>query len=329
MATERFNTRRRTFILWNKRSEGSWNYESDWRNNLFTIFVERLSKRVSRKALWELFELFKRVVDVFIPRGMRNPISSTTFAFIRYRMEIEMFNVIRIWNNRRIDGWVVSVKKVDYGWKERKMVSSVNESYDMKKVKENHRWKETLRDDRSYKQVVVDREESLVCKGKMVERVKNQWMFGFLCKKLHCMSGIYFKTLGDKWGKFIRLDYDTIEKKRFDVARILVSDDSIMKIQSVVTVKQNLGEFKTLVSLDDDLEIKEEQDELPLSGAAMADDERRMKEDVQAGIGGCDFLCWVDGSNPPEVGISSENEELGFENKLLAENKELRVEIPC
>ncbi|XVF78456.1 hypothetical protein PTKIN_Ptkin14bG0134900 [Pterospermum kingtungense] len=98
---------------------------------------------------------------------------------------------------------------------------------------------------------------------------------------LHVWDMSFFKTLGDKWGSFIRLDYNAVEKKRFDIARMLVSVESAMKIPSVVSIKQECRDFKILVSIDDDLEIKDDQEIQPGSEAAMDESGRRTKEDEQ------------------------------------------------
>ncbi|XVE67271.1 hypothetical protein DITRI_Ditri08aG0147200 [Diplodiscus trichospermus] len=77
----------------------------DWRASLFTIFVNNLSCRLSKGALWEAFNAYGRVRDVYIhysAKGDRG--KKTTFAFVRYKFKSEMFKAIEVGNNRRIDG---------------------------------------------------------------------------------------------------------------------------------------------------------------------------------------------------------------------------------
>ena len=62
----------------------------DRRSRLFTIFMGNLSKRVSRRALWEAISEYGKVVDVYIPRANNRPAKGYTFAFVRYKLEFEM-----------------------------------------------------------------------------------------------------------------------------------------------------------------------------------------------------------------------------------------------
>ncbi|XVE77935.1 hypothetical protein DITRI_Ditri13aG0104100 [Diplodiscus trichospermus] len=63
---------------------------ADWEANLFTVFIDKLSKRVLRMALWELFNMYGKVVDVFISFKAKQ--GRTTYAFVRYKLESEMQN---------------------------------------------------------------------------------------------------------------------------------------------------------------------------------------------------------------------------------------------
>ena len=78
-----------------------------------------LSKRVSRKALWEAFLEYGQVVDVYTPRVSNRPAKGFTFAFVRYKLEFEMWKAIENGNNRRVDGRFIRVKKASYGWTDR------------------------------------------------------------------------------------------------------------------------------------------------------------------------------------------------------------------
>ncbi|XVE81147.1 hypothetical protein DITRI_Ditri15bG0039300 [Diplodiscus trichospermus] len=43
----------------------------DWRARLHTVFVDNLSRRVSRSAIWEVFNKYGRVFDVLISRSTK------------------------------------------------------------------------------------------------------------------------------------------------------------------------------------------------------------------------------------------------------------------
>ncbi|XVE60161.1 hypothetical protein DITRI_Ditri05aG0105600 [Diplodiscus trichospermus] len=61
----------------------------------------------------------------------------------------------------------------------------------------------------------------------------------------------FFKTMGDRWRTFIRLDENTATKKKLDIARILVKVNNRFKIPAVVMVHHREKSFKILVSLED------------------------------------------------------------------------------
>ncbi|OMP09287.1 hypothetical protein COLO4_05624 [Corchorus olitorius] len=70
----------------------------DWRSSLFSVFVTKLSHKVSRNLLWDVFSDYGRIADVLIQhRGKQK--GPTTFAFVRY------------WNEREA---VTAMEKADY-----------------------------------------------------------------------------------------------------------------------------------------------------------------------------------------------------------------------
>ncbi|XVF88724.1 hypothetical protein PTKIN_Ptkin19aG0073700 [Pterospermum kingtungense] len=90
----------------------------DWRANLHTVWVNNLSRRVSKGSLWEAFNGYGRVVDVFINYHSRKPY---TYAFVRYIYEEECRRAVQEGNRRRIDGRLISIKIAAFGWKERRI----------------------------------------------------------------------------------------------------------------------------------------------------------------------------------------------------------------
>ncbi|GKV30538.1 hypothetical protein SLEP1_g39340 [Rubroshorea leprosula] len=62
---------------------------------------------------------------------------------------------------------------------------------------------------------------------------------------VHAWKSKTFQSFGRLWGTFITLDDSTINKKRFDVARFLITTPSTASISKSITVKIN-GEFFTL-----------------------------------------------------------------------------------
>ncbi|XVF49150.1 hypothetical protein PTKIN_Ptkin03bG0245300 [Pterospermum kingtungense] len=99
------------------RQSGGDALKGDWIANLHTIFINNLSYRVSRKVLWDLFNIYRRVADVYI-KYSRN--RSYTFAFVRYWLDLESKRAIAEANGRCIDGRRISVNKTMFGWNQRR-----------------------------------------------------------------------------------------------------------------------------------------------------------------------------------------------------------------
>ncbi|XVF83769.1 hypothetical protein PTKIN_Ptkin16aG0519200 [Pterospermum kingtungense] len=68
----------------------------EWWASLPTVFVNNLSKRVSKRALWEVFNHYGTVMDVFVKFHSRKPF---TFAFIRFKLESDCQRAVVEVNN--------------------------------------------------------------------------------------------------------------------------------------------------------------------------------------------------------------------------------------
>lgn len=102
-----------------------------------------------------LFSRFGTVVDVYIPAGTKNRNRFFKYAFIRYRHEKEMWEAINKGNRRRVEGLLLVVKKVAFGWDTRGRQAS---SSRLRRHAESpgHRRSTPFKDSRSYKEVVCD-----------------------------------------------------------------------------------------------------------------------------------------------------------------------------
>ncbi|OMO98831.1 reverse transcriptase [Corchorus capsularis] len=80
-----------------------------WRLSLHAVYVSNLSNKVSKKAIWEIFNDFGVVVDAFLSNRKQN--GSSCFAFVRYRFKEESVRAVELGNGRRVDGRQISVRK--------------------------------------------------------------------------------------------------------------------------------------------------------------------------------------------------------------------------
>ncbi|KAE8707784.1 Pentatricopeptide repeat-containing protein [Hibiscus syriacus] len=105
--------RKRGFSFWERNSTGKAREDSKghyFSGEEWTMFVNNLSKRVSRRALRELFHYQGPVTRVFIPSVTNKPkYKTSTFAFIQFASEDSLRKAIENVNGTWIDGMRVSV----------------------------------------------------------------------------------------------------------------------------------------------------------------------------------------------------------------------------
>ncbi|XVE78381.1 hypothetical protein DITRI_Ditri13aG0140400 [Diplodiscus trichospermus] len=204
--------------LGNHRFNGfySWIRSSkNWRENLFSVFVDNLSVRVPQSALWEVFNVCETVVDVYIdlPKSWHFH-RGTTFAFVRYRTSSEMQRAVQNGNNRLIDGWQIQVKNASYGWNDHFRYVKKPNGYNRSKILGEEIGQKDLdiyRDRRSFKDVVLE-------------------------------------NLRDGVGSKDKVE---VSPERFDFAKILILVDNKEEIPSYVNVKFNGELIKIKVSVED------------------------------------------------------------------------------
>ncbi|XVF57147.1 hypothetical protein PTKIN_Ptkin06aG0180600 [Pterospermum kingtungense] len=137
---------------------------------LYTVFVNNLSRRVTRSALWEAFEAYGRVADMFISFHSKRPFC---FAFVRYRSVDECIRVVRGGNRRRIDGQVIMVKEASFGWKERCSDKELKSHREGTSSRRTSQWR--VRDNRTFKEALmgafVRKESGGASKGVFLEEI--------------------------------------------------------------------------------------------------------------------------------------------------------------
>ncbi|XVF28873.1 hypothetical protein REPUB_Repub15cG0070000 [Reevesia pubescens] len=116
-----------------------------------------LSCKVSRNALWDAFNQYGRVVDVFISLSEKQGKSrSFMFAFVRYKWIHEALKAIKEGNDKKIDGKIISVKKALSRGTSNPKLDSINFDRDsctfVRDERCNHN---TIRDGKSYRDVLM------------------------------------------------------------------------------------------------------------------------------------------------------------------------------
>ncbi|XVF79834.1 hypothetical protein PTKIN_Ptkin15bG0021600 [Pterospermum kingtungense] len=91
--------------------------DNDWRRNLFIVYVSNISTRIQKSTLWQAFNSYGMVMNVFIKH---KEAIATTFGFVRYKTIEECRRAIEMENNSKVDEKFLKVKMAEYGWSNRR-----------------------------------------------------------------------------------------------------------------------------------------------------------------------------------------------------------------
>ncbi|KAK9030353.1 hypothetical protein V6N11_031780 [Hibiscus sabdariffa] len=233
------------------------------------MFVDNLSKRVSR----QLFSHYSKVTRVFISLKNNRPrYKEATFAFVLFESQAYLVNAISKINSSKIDGRVVRVSKAryvfgQYGRKNFKHIvpDIVENPMENPPASAGHH-SENLGLD-------VNNQRAMNTKGLLVKLV----CLGNGCKSVlfevvaplimedglpHLLLEVklssvplyywqvnFFRSLGERWGKLVRLSENTSSKAKFGVAKIFVRVVSPLEIPDCIKISGNGKEYLIKVSL--------------------------------------------------------------------------------
>ncbi|XVF06767.1 hypothetical protein REPUB_Repub06bG0079100 [Reevesia pubescens] len=111
----------RPFIHQNRFNGGrgsQWKKQSpfqNWSSDLYTVFVENVSRIISKRTLWEGSNSYGKVMDVYISLFDKSGKPRlVTFAFVRFKLKSEFEKAILEGNNRLMNGRVIKAKAAKY-----------------------------------------------------------------------------------------------------------------------------------------------------------------------------------------------------------------------
>ncbi|KAK3211655.1 hypothetical protein Dsin_016361 [Dipteronia sinensis] len=93
--------------------QGSSDARRDYRDSLFSVFVENLNPIVDVDGLWGIFKPFGRVRDIF--KSQRSGSQRSCYAFIRFATVEEARRVAVSANGIHIYGWPIIAKEAKFG----------------------------------------------------------------------------------------------------------------------------------------------------------------------------------------------------------------------
>ncbi|KAL4280566.1 hypothetical protein GQ457_03G000290 [Hibiscus cannabinus] len=134
--------------------------------DVWTAFVDNLSRRVTRGALRELFNHYGKVIRVFIPAVNKKPrYQFSTFAFVQFASPGDLNRAIRFANKRKIDGRVIVVSKARFTSKQMEsnpdflQANKNGDKYKGESIRESPKVAavryDSLVDNRSFKEVLI------------------------------------------------------------------------------------------------------------------------------------------------------------------------------
>ncbi|KAK3206425.1 hypothetical protein Dsin_020471 [Dipteronia sinensis] len=88
---------------------------TDFKENLFSIFVDNLHPKADLLCLWGCFQPFGRVKDIHLSTVNKN--RKRGFAFVRFQTLEEARRVAETMDGMHIYGWPITAKVALYGWK--------------------------------------------------------------------------------------------------------------------------------------------------------------------------------------------------------------------
>ncbi|KAL4346370.1 hypothetical protein GQ457_17G015750 [Hibiscus cannabinus] len=149
-----------------RKSKGS-DERSGWRKG-FSVFVDRVSKKIHVSTLKEAFSLYGNVSDVYIAYNNPRRISMAhTFAFVRFPTLEEAQRAVERGHKRRMDGFFIrvfmgkneqSMGRVNQAWKSGRMTnlhSGGGSQGEARKKSTDKRRSYMLTNGRSYKEVLM------------------------------------------------------------------------------------------------------------------------------------------------------------------------------
>ncbi|KAE8725177.1 hypothetical protein F3Y22_tig00009009pilonHSYRG00196 [Hibiscus syriacus] len=158
----------------------------------WTVFIDNLSKRVSRRVLREFFSPYGQIVRIFIPRFLeKSKYKSSTFAFVQFIDEESREKAIQSVNGRWFDGRRLSVgvakyqkgtkKEVDDGKsmlriksREQELVSNGLKAKSLQSFRDGRTYKEVARSDVNKRR---EQESEMLVEGskRNATGVRNVW----------------------------------------------------------------------------------------------------------------------------------------------------------
>ncbi|XVF38056.1 hypothetical protein REPUB_Repub20aG0064800 [Reevesia pubescens] len=141
--------------------QGDQRVLDDWKSKLYMVFMDNINCRVSKQALWEVFDIYGKVQDIFLPstNKLRNG-KVVAYVFVGYNFHHKMVKAIEVRNNGKINGRVISVKKANIWWKDRKKANHKPSTF--KGSKKAHQTCATLGGGRSYKEALMGGQPDVV-----------------------------------------------------------------------------------------------------------------------------------------------------------------------
>ncbi|KAK3219224.1 hypothetical protein Dsin_013194 [Dipteronia sinensis] len=219
----------------------------DFRDKLFSIFVDNLNPKIDQVCLWGIFKTFGKVRDVFLSAEKNT--RRSRLAFVRFETLDEASKVAKTMNGMHVYSWPIITKMASYDWGNRSSLSA-KQNYVHRAGKEPRgrdkveQVKMVAKENRSFVKVVRGSQDGYFSGNAKEEektlmmtwdpcQVDQNWLnscaVGVL-KEFATVSSVnnrlknkdFFKKLGWQIGEPLLVDEDTVTRGRLDKGRLLV-----------------------------------------------------------------------------------------------------------
>ncbi|KAK0588949.1 hypothetical protein LWI29_007612 [Acer saccharum] len=115
-------------------SQARYETRRDFRDSLFSVYIDNINPVVDYEGLWGIFKPFGRIRDIF--KSSKSQSRRSCYAFLRFATAKEAQRVVDSVNGMHIYGWPIKAKMADSGWSRRR---DPVPRQDFKKVEEEKR----------------------------------------------------------------------------------------------------------------------------------------------------------------------------------------------
>ncbi|KAK3205848.1 hypothetical protein Dsin_019894 [Dipteronia sinensis] len=101
-------------LIWGHDERSLYGARKDFRENLFSVFIDNINPQTDIECLWGVLKVFGRVRDIYL--SPKHNFRRSRFTFIRFETKEESEKVADAVKGMHVYGWPLSAKLVKHNW---------------------------------------------------------------------------------------------------------------------------------------------------------------------------------------------------------------------